>query len=40
MSKDPCCFGCDGCLNRLLESVAFFGVFCAAIVATIMPLLV
>ena len=38
MSKDPCCFGCDGCINLLIESLVFLGVFCAAIAATILPL--
>lgn len=40
MAKDPCCFGCDGCLNMLLETVVFLSVFCVAIGATVMPLIV
>lgn len=38
MSKDPCCSGCDGCLNLLLETAVFVGIFFAAIGATILPL--
>ncbi len=39
MAKDPCCFGCDGCLNMLLEVVLFVGVFFAAVAATVLPLI-
>jgi len=38
MSKDPCCAGCDGCVNLLIESLVFIGVFAVAIVSTIWPL--
>lgn len=38
MSKDPCCFGCDGCINLLIETAIFVGVFFAAIAATVLPL--
>lgn len=38
MSKDPCCRGCDGCLNLLLEGAAFLAIFGAAVGATIWPL--
>lgn len=38
MSKDPCCFGCDGCVNLLVETAIFVGVFFAAIAATVLPL--
>jgi hypothetical protein len=39
MSKDPCCFGCDGCLNLLIETAAFFGVFAVAVGAMVLPLI-
>ncbi len=39
MSKDPCCFGCDGCVNLLIETVVFVGIFFAAIAATVLPLI-
>ncbi len=39
MSKDPCCFGCDGCVNLLIETVVFVGVFFAAVTATLLPLI-
>lgn len=39
MAKDPCCFGCDGCLNMLLETVALFSMFGIAIGATVLPLI-
>jgi hypothetical protein len=39
MSKDPCCFGCDGCVNLLIETLIFVGVFFAAVVATVLPLI-
>lgn len=39
MSKDPCCFGCDGCLNLLIETVVFVGIFFAAIGAKFLPLM-
>ncbi len=39
MAKDPCCYGCDGCLNALLETVVLFSVFCIAIGATVLPLI-
>lgn len=40
MTKDHSCFfGCDGCINMLLEVVAFFGVFFVAIAATALPLI-
>ncbi|MGD9785151.1 MAG: hypothetical protein AB7E80_09250 [Hyphomicrobiaceae bacterium] len=39
MAKDPCCFGCDGCLNLLIETVVLVGVFFAAVALTVLPLL-
>lgn len=38
MSKNPCCLGCDGCLNLLIELLVFVGVFFAAIGAVVLPL--
>jgi len=39
MAKDPCCSGCDGCLNLLLEAAALLAVFGVAVGATLWPLL-
>lgn len=39
MSKDPCCSGCNGCVNLLIETLVFVGVFFAAIGALVLPLI-
>lgn len=39
MAKDSRCFGCDGCLNALLETVALFTLFVGTIGATVLPLI-
>lgn len=38
MAKDPCCFGCNGCLNLLIETVAFVAIFFGAVAAVVLPL--